>query len=153
MSAPKLPPSSVSQPQSASSAAPRQGPGKSKDQTVKSLKASIAPLAAGIATVSLGIALLGVVTASLAGSNVVTLGLLGYFLSGFATPLLWGWDAAAQRRGQVNPNFSAKRQYSFVLRILALTGVVVAIVHLFFVSTVIAERLSEWMFLAGLVEV
>jgi hypothetical protein len=107
----------------------------------------------GIVTVLSGMALLAVVTTSPAGSSVMSLGMLGYFLSGFATPLLWGWDAAAQRRGQVNPNFSAKRQYSRALRILTLVGIVVAIVHLLFVSTVIAEKLSEWLFIAGLVGV
>ena len=97
--------------------------------------------------------LLGFVPGTSGGNAVLALGLLGYFLAGFATPLLWGWDAAAQRRGQINPNFSSKRQFSVVLRVLALAGIAVSIMHLLFVSTGIAEQISEWLFVAGLVGV
>jgi len=97
--------------------------------------------------------LLGFVPGATSGNMILALGLLGYFLAGFATPLLWGWDAALQRRGQINPNFSSKRQFSLILRVLALAGIAVSILHLLFVSTVIAERISEWLFVAGLVGV
>jgi len=153
LSAPKLPlPRAPGSPSSSSVASRERGAWK-KEPGGASLKASFVPLLLGIATITAGIVLLVVVTSTPAGASIVSIGLLGYFLSGFATPLLWGWDAAAQRRGQVNPNFSAKRQYSRALRLLTLIGIVVAIVHLLFVSTVIAEKLSEWLFVAGLVGV
>ena len=84
---------------------------------------------------------------------MVWIGLAGYFLAGFATPLLWGWDAASQRRGYMNPNFSGKRGYSSALRVLALLGIAVSIVHLFFVSTIVAEKISEWLFINEFVSV
>jgi len=87
------------------------------------------------------------------GSGTIGIGLVGYLLSGFATPLLWGWDAAAQRRGYINPNFQGKRGYSSTLRVLALFGILVSVAHLLIVSTVVAEKFSEWLFINGLVAV
>jgi hypothetical protein len=117
------------------------------------LKASILPLLLGIGTVLAGAILLFPANAPAAGSGAMGIGLLGYFLSGFATPLLWGWDAAAQRRGYINPNFQGRRGYSSALRVLALLGILVSIAHLLIVSTVVAEKISEWLFINGLVAV
>ena len=100
-----------------------------------------------------GAILLYPATAPAAGSGAIGIGLVGYFLSGFATPLLWGWDAAAQRRGYINPNFQGRRGYSSTLRILALLGIIVSVAHLFIVSTAVAEKISEWLFINGLVAV
>jgi hypothetical protein len=111
------------------------------------------PLLLGIGTVLAGALLLIPTTGAAGGSGVLGVGLAGYFLAGFATPLLWGWDAAAQRRGYINPNFSGRRGYSSILRILALLGIAISIVHLLFVSTIVAEKISEWLFVNGLVAV
>jgi hypothetical protein len=113
------------------------------------VRASVIPLLLGIGTVTLGSFLLFAASTAAIPSSTLTLGLFGYALSGFATPLLWGWDATSQRRGSNNPNFSGKRQYSSTLRVLALLGIAISIVHLLFVSEVLAERLSEILFVAG----
>ena len=118
-----------------------------------SLKASILPLILAIGTVLVGAALLVTVTAAGGTTGVLGISFLGYFLSGFATPLLWGWDAAAQRRGYVNPNFQGKRGYSSFLRVLALAGIGISIIHLVFASTVVAEKISEWLFINQLLGV
>lgn len=107
----------------------------------------------GIGTVVAGTILLLPANAAGGGSGAVTIGLIGYLLAGFATPLLWGWDAAAQRRGQINPNFQGKRGYSTILRVLALLGIAVSILHLLILSNVVAEKISEWLFINGLVAV
>lgn len=155
MSAPKLPPSHASRVpplRAGQTAASGVNTGK-QSASSGALKASILPLLLGIGTVLAGAILLFPANAPAAGSVAIGIGLLGYLLSGFATPLLWGWDAAAQRRGYINPNFQGKRGYSSTLRILALVGILVSVAHLFIVSTFIAEKISEWLFINGLVAV
>lgn len=126
---------------------------KKKSGSGGSLKASIVPMLLGIGTVVGGTILLLPANAAGGGSGAVNIGLIGYLLAGFATPLLWGWDAAAQRRGQINPNFQGKRGYSTILRVLALLGIAVSILHLLILSNVVAEKISEWLFINGLVAV
>lgn len=116
-------------------------------------KASPLPLLLGIGTVVAGTVLLLPANGAAGGTGTVGIGLIGYFLAGFATPLLWGWDAAAQRRGNINPNFQGKRGYSSALRGLALAGIAISVVHLVIVSNVVAEKISEWLFINGFVAV
>jgi hypothetical protein len=155
MAGPKLPP-----PGGSSGAIPRPSqqlarPGFSRSASLQARapSASILPLLLGIGGVFAGMALLIPANASAGGSSIVSIGLIGYFLAGFATPLFWGWDAAAQRRGYINPNFQGKRGYSSILRVLALVGIAISVVHLFIVSTVAAEKISEWLFINGFVAV
>ena len=155
MAGPKLPP-----PGGAPGPIPRPSqalarPGTSRSTSAQGLvpSASILPLLLGIGAVVAGMALLIPANASAGGSSTVSIGLIGYFLAGFATPLFWGWDAAAQRRGYINPNFQGKRGYSSTLRVLALSGIAISVVHLLIVSTVVAEKISEWLFINGFVAV
>ena len=155
VSAPKLPPSNGSRAPSPrpSQASARPGTGRGGSAQGGQLRASILPLLLGIGTVFAGAVLLIPANAAAGGSGAISIGLIGYFLAGFATPLLWGWDAAAQRRGYINPNFQGKRGYSSTLRVLALTGIAISVVHLLIVSTVVAEKISEWLFINGFVAV
>lgn len=155
MSAPKLPPSNASRGTAArpAKAVNSPGGGQKRNGPGGALKASIFPLLLGTGTLVAGAILLIPANATGIGSGAIGVGLIGYFLAGFATPLLWGWDAAAQRRGYINPNFQGKRGYSTVLRVLALLGIAVSIVHLLILSNVVAEKISEWLFINGLVAV
>lgn len=107
----------------------------------------------GIVSVGFGLILLAIAVGEDNGGTLVLEGVIGYLMAGFATPLLWGWDAAAQRRGRINPNFASRRNYSSILRVLALAGILVSVVHLLLISVPIAERISEWLYISGIVGV
>jgi hypothetical protein len=103
-----------------------------------------------IGSVLLGILALLFIAGQAQTPQALAWGLTGYLLAGFAPPLLLGWDSASQRRGLKNPNFSARRGYSSALRLIVLIGILAAVFHLITIADVLALRLSEWLYVTGL---
>ncbi|GEM_PF-3092904 len=104
----------------------------------------------GIASVAVGLAALSFTLGQGQSPLALAWGLLGYFLAGFAPPLFLGWDSASQRGGMKNPNFSARRGYGTTLRVTVFVGIAAAVFHLITIADVLALRISEWLYLTGL---
>jgi len=49
-----------------------------------------------------------------------------------------------------NPNFSARRGYGTTLRVTVFVGIAAAVFHLITIADVLALRISEWLYLTGL---
>ena len=106
-------------------------------------KATKIPFFTSVALVSVGSALIFI----LDGSNLV-LGFLAYLLSSLGPSACLGWDSVSQRRGMKSPNFSPNRGLTKGLQFLAVTGVLIATIHIFEISELLAEILTEILGLA-----
>ncbi len=140
------PASSEPRPQTATGSAGRAGKSGISSRT----RATPLPMILAIGSVLLGILALLFIAGQAQTPQALAWGLTGYLLAGFAPPLLLGWDSASQRRGLKNPNFSARRGYSSALRLIVLIGILAAVFHLITIADVLALRLSEWLYVTGL---
>ena len=76
-------------------------------------------------------------------SSDVLLGVIAYLLTAVGTALCVAWDSLAQRRGMKDPNFTPSRSQQRLLQVLALIGVVLAVIHVIRIVETAAEYLSE----------
>jgi len=74
--------------------------------------------------------------------------LVGYLLTPVGVTATVAWDLKAQRKGQVNPNFDVRPQYTKILRVLAVLGYVVGIFHIIELGTL----LGQWVVQSGFVQ-
>lgn len=126
-------------------------PGGKQGRAVASInRATPLPMFLAIASVAIGLGALSFAVDQGQSSSVLSWGIFGYILAGFAPPLLLGWDSASQRRGMKDPNFSSRRGYGTALRAIVLVGIVAAVFHLITIADVLALRISEWLYVMGL---
>lgn len=99
-------------------------------------RASVLPVA--LAAISIAIGAIPVFL-----SENILFEVLGYFFAGFIPIMCLGWDAVAQRRGMADPNFIPSRMFSRVLKFLAASGVIIAVINIINIAKPIAEWMSE----------
>lgn len=124
--------------------------GKTGSATASRNRATPLPMLLAGASVAIGLGGLFFAVDQGQSSSALSWGIFGYLLAGFAPPLLLGWDSASQRRGIKDPNFSARKGYGTALRAIVLVGIVAAVFHLITIADVLALRISEWLYVLGL---
>jgi len=103
--------------------------------------------------VGFGLILLAIAVGEDNGGTLVLEGVIGYLMAGFATPFFGaGTQPLNAGVGSIRI-FASRRNYSSILRVLALAGILISVIHLLLISIPIAERVSEWLYISGIVGV
>lgn len=101
-------------------------------------RATKIPLFVSVALVLSGTALIFI----LDGNNLAS-SFSAYLLASLGPASCLGWDSVSQRRGMKSANFSPNRGLTKSLQFLAVAGVLVATIHIFKISELLAEILTE----------
>ncbi len=83
-----------------------------------------------VATVAVIVSALVIVVQVVFSLDVWQLYVLGWVATPVATLLCVGWDAIGQRAGLADPWFDARPQYSAVLRLVAVLGLILGGFHI-----------------------